>query len=59
MLVDYFPYNNNGGQRNGFSIGIPVTEIILHLCVWSLITEEIYEVFIYSFFTKLLSKRKL
>jgi hypothetical protein len=55
MLVDYFPYNNNGGRRNGFSTGIPVTEIILHLCVWSLITEEIYEVFV--FFIKILSQQ--
>jgi hypothetical protein len=44
MLVDYFPLNNNDGRRNGFPIGIPVTEIIFHICQWSLIIEEIREV---------------
>ncbi|CAF1348429.1 unnamed protein product, partial [Didymodactylos carnosus] len=44
LLVDYFPYNNNGGRRNGFSIGIPITEIFLHICLWGLILEELREV---------------
>jgi hypothetical protein len=48
MLVDYFPYNNNGGERNEFSIGIPVTETILHLCLWSLIIEEVHEVLVFE-----------
>jgi hypothetical protein len=44
MLVDYFPLNNNGGQRSGFSILIPITEVILHICMWSIVVEEIFEV---------------
>ncbi|CAF0872323.1 unnamed protein product [Rotaria sordida] len=43
MLVDYFPYNNNGLERSGYPIGIPITEIILHLCIWGLIIEEIVQ----------------
>lgn len=42
--MDYFPLNNNGGKRNGYNIRIPLTEIILHLCIWSLIIEEIRQV---------------
>jgi hypothetical protein len=45
MLVDYFPLNNNGGRRNGLSIGIPITEILFHVCQWTLIIEEISEVY--------------
>ncbi|CAF2802987.1 unnamed protein product [Rotaria sp. Silwood2] len=44
MLVDYFPYNNNRGKRSGYSIGIPIPEIILHMCIWGLIIEEAVEV---------------
>ncbi|CAF4715529.1 unnamed protein product [Rotaria sp. Silwood2] len=43
MLVDYFPYNNNRGKRSGYSIGIPIPEIILHMCIWGLIIEEAVE----------------
>ncbi|CAF0752632.1 unnamed protein product [Didymodactylos carnosus] len=42
LLVDYFPLNKNNGKRNGFEdLYIPITEIILHVCMWCLITEEI------------------
>lgn len=45
LLVDYFPLNNNGGKRNGFAnIQIPVTEIFVHIGMFSLIIEEVYEV---------------
>ncbi len=50
--MDYFPLNNNGGKRNGYNIRIPLTEIILHLCIWSLIIEEIRQVNIHSIFRK-------
>ncbi|CAF1431414.1 unnamed protein product [Rotaria sordida] len=43
MLVDYFPYNNNQGKRSGYSIGISIPEIFLHLCIWGLIIEEAVE----------------
>ncbi|CAF2989728.1 unnamed protein product [Rotaria sp. Silwood2] len=45
MLVDYFPYNNNRGKRSGYSIGIPIPEIILHMCIWGLIIEEAVEIY--------------
>ncbi len=45
LLVDYFPLNNNGGLRNGYpDIKIPITEIFVHILVWSLIVEEGKEV---------------
>lgn len=45
MLVDYFPPNNNDGRRSGvLGLYIPITEIILHICIWSLIVEEIRQV---------------
>ena len=45
LLVDYFPLNNNGGLRNGYAhIKIPITEIFVHILVWSLIVEEGKEV---------------
>ncbi|CAF4396515.1 unnamed protein product [Rotaria socialis] len=47
MLVDYFPINNNGGLRNQYAILIPVTEIILHICMWSIIIEECIEFRLY------------
>ncbi|CAF1278699.1 unnamed protein product [Didymodactylos carnosus] len=44
LLVDYFPLNINGGKRSGYSsISIPITEIFLHICMWSLIVEEARE----------------
>jgi len=43
--VDYFPLNINGGQRNGYQyILIPITEIFVHILMWSLIFEEGKEV---------------
>ncbi len=45
LLVDYFPRNNNRGKRNGYTnIQIPITEIIVHICMLSVIVEEIWEV---------------
>ncbi|CAF4831194.1 unnamed protein product [Rotaria socialis] len=43
MLLSYFPYNNNRGKRSGYSIGIPISEIMVHLCIWGLITEEVVQ----------------
>ena len=43
--MDYFPLNTNGGRRSGYEgLQIPITEIILHICIWSLIVEEIRQV---------------
>jgi hypothetical protein len=37
--------NINGGQRSGYkNLFIPITEIFLHILIWSLIFEEGYEV---------------
>ncbi|CAF1144352.1 unnamed protein product [Rotaria sordida] len=45
LLVDYFPLNIYNERRSGFkNLQIPITEIILHICIWSLIVEEIYQV---------------
>lgn len=45
LLVDYFPRNNNGGKRNGFTnIGVPITEIHIHVGMLSVVVEEIIEV---------------
>ncbi|CAF1221434.1 unnamed protein product [Didymodactylos carnosus] len=45
LLVDYFPLNIYGGKRNGYyKIYIPITEIFVHILVWTLIVEEIREV---------------
>ncbi|CAF3943375.1 unnamed protein product [Rotaria sordida] len=42
LLVDYFPLNIYNENRSGFkNLPIPITEIILHICMWSLIIEEI------------------
>ncbi|CAF3036069.1 unnamed protein product [Rotaria socialis] len=42
LLVDYFPLNIYNERRSGYSnLYIPITEIILHICTWSLIIEEI------------------
>ncbi|CAF3781149.1 unnamed protein product [Rotaria sp. Silwood1] len=57
MLVDYFPYNNNRGKRSGYSIGIPISEIILLVCIWGLIIEEAVEV--YNFYALLDDSSKL
>ncbi|CAF0783238.1 unnamed protein product [Didymodactylos carnosus] len=45
LLVDYFPLNKNGGRRSGHDIPIPITEIILHICMASLIIEEIRQIY--------------
>jgi hypothetical protein len=43
--VDYFPLNINGGVRNGYEdILIPVSEMFVHILMWSLIVEEGREV---------------
>lgn len=45
LLVDYFPWNIYNERRSGYTgLKIPITEIILHICVWSLITEEFRQV---------------
>ncbi|CAF4833002.1 unnamed protein product, partial [Rotaria sp. Silwood1] len=45
ILVDYFPLNIYNENRSGYkNLLIPITEIILHVCVWSLIVEEIYQI---------------
>ncbi|CAF1107903.1 unnamed protein product [Rotaria sordida] len=45
LLVDYFPLNIYNDRRSGFkNLQIPITEIILHICIWSLIVEEIYQI---------------
>ncbi|CAF0835257.1 unnamed protein product [Adineta steineri] len=42
LLVDYFPFNIYNERRSGIqNLHIPITEIILHVCVWCLIIEEI------------------
>ncbi|CAF1526665.1 unnamed protein product, partial [Adineta steineri] len=41
LLVDYFPWNNYHKQRSGIQdLHIPITEIILHICLWCLVIEE-------------------
>lgn len=53
LLVDYFPRNNNGGQRNGFdNIQIPITEMCVHIGMLSVVIEEIVEVSLDNFFSK-------
>ncbi|CAF4146733.1 unnamed protein product, partial [Rotaria sordida] len=48
LLVDYFPLNNNGGKRSGYkNIAIPITEIIVHICMFSVIMEEVHEFYLY------------
>jgi hypothetical protein len=45
LLVDYFPLNTDNGRRSGVqNLNIPITEIILHICMWSLIIEELRQV---------------
>ncbi|CAF1186544.1 unnamed protein product [Rotaria sp. Silwood1] len=44
LLVDYFPININGGQRSTYNnLFIPISEIFLHVLIWSLIFEEGHE----------------
>ncbi|CAF4837285.1 unnamed protein product, partial [Rotaria socialis] len=44
VLVDYFPLNNNGGRRSGdMDIYIPITEILVHMFMWSVFIEEVIE----------------
>ncbi|CAF1182602.1 unnamed protein product, partial [Didymodactylos carnosus] len=44
LLVDYFPLNIYGETRSGIqNLLIPSTEIILHICFWGLIIDEIYQ----------------
>ncbi|CAF4040031.1 unnamed protein product, partial [Rotaria sordida] len=47
LLVDYFPINNNGGTRNGYFIIIPITEIVLHILMFSILIEECIEFLLY------------
>ena len=45
LLVDYFPLNIYHERRSGYlDLQIPITEIILHICLWSLIIEELRQV---------------
>ncbi|CAF0959920.1 unnamed protein product [Didymodactylos carnosus] len=42
LLFDYFPLNINGEKRSGIqNLFMPITEIIVHVCVWSLFFEEL------------------
>ncbi|CAF3679181.1 unnamed protein product, partial [Rotaria socialis] len=51
VLVDYFPLNNNGGRRSGdMDIYIPITEILVHMFMWSVFIEEVIELKDLSFF---------
>ncbi|CAF4480453.1 unnamed protein product [Didymodactylos carnosus] len=44
LLVDYFPLNIYGETRSGIqNLPIPISEIILHICAWGLIADEIYQ----------------
>lgn len=44
LLVDYFPLNTYGERRSHVKyLPLPITEIILHIFIWSLIFEEIYQ----------------
>ncbi|CAF1523950.1 unnamed protein product [Adineta ricciae] len=44
LLVDYFPLNNYGGTRSGFRrLKIPISEILLHISIWTLIIDASYE----------------
>ncbi|CAF1368298.1 unnamed protein product [Rotaria sordida] len=57
LLVDYFPLNNYGERRSGFrNITIPITEMILHICIWSLIVEEIRQFFFVNYKREYLSE---
>ncbi|CAF1118720.1 unnamed protein product [Rotaria sordida] len=41
LLVDYFPLNIYNERRSSIqNLRIPITEIILHICFWSFIIEE-------------------
>ncbi len=45
LLVDYFPLNVYNERRSGYKyLRIPITETILHICLWSLILEEVRQV---------------
>ncbi|CAF4173553.1 unnamed protein product, partial [Rotaria sordida] len=42
MLVNYFPLNIYGESRSGYAgLPMPTFEIMLHVCIWGLICEEI------------------
>ncbi|CAF1379477.1 unnamed protein product [Rotaria sp. Silwood1] len=42
LLVNYFPLNIYNERQSGIQmLPIPITEIILHICFWSFIIEEI------------------
>ncbi|CAF1151401.1 unnamed protein product [Rotaria sordida] len=44
-LVDYFPLNIYHETRSGYyNLLVPIPEIMLHICLWSVICEEIYQV---------------
>ncbi|UJR11064.1 hypothetical protein I4U23_015247 [Adineta vaga] len=44
LLFDYFPLNIYGEKRSGIqNLPIPITEILLHICIASLIIDEIYQ----------------
>ncbi|CAF4335866.1 unnamed protein product, partial [Didymodactylos carnosus] len=44
LLVDYFPLNIYNEKRSGIqNLRIPITEILLHICIWSLIVDKIQQ----------------
>ncbi|CAF3508465.1 unnamed protein product [Rotaria sordida] len=49
LLVDYFPLNIYNERRSSIrNLRIPITEIILHICFWSFIIEEMRQFFVNS-----------
>ncbi|CAF0987692.1 unnamed protein product [Rotaria sp. Silwood1] len=45
ILFNYFPLNIYGERRSGYEgLAMPTFEMILHVCTWSLICEEIRQV---------------
>ena len=45
LLADYYPLNIYHETRSGsYDLRLPITEIILHICLWSLLIEEIQQV---------------
>ncbi|CAF3116093.1 unnamed protein product [Rotaria socialis] len=42
ILFDYFPLNIYGESRSNIkNLPLPISEILLHICLWSLIVEEL------------------
>ncbi len=49
LLVDYFPLNIYGETRSGYqNLLIPISEIILHIFIWSMIVDALHQVSLLS-----------